>query len=258
LLFINKDMGYAQSSVFVYDPQSFSVVDVSPSLVSSAGGSLITISMHCGMPRYCKTNTDANLMMYLKLGSVVVSKCSSVVLLEQGILLKCIFAVPAVAVETSSRKRLEMDLIIPNITNIATLKVPLFVIRRIPRVISRNVSSSSIAFLNANGFAAVTFKYMSWDPSFRAELMLPSKKQVRLTTIAQRPQSSDTTLINFILPGIAVDESGIAAFIFEYFVVQESRFRGRFRYSARRLCTSFVLHPFSCPQNQGVASFSIS
>ena len=224
LLFVNKDMGHSQSSVFVYDPQSISVVGISPSLVSSAGGTIVTLSMHCGISSYCNGNTVGGLSMYLKLDSIVVSKCLSVVLLEQKFLLKCMFAAPAVAVETSSRKLVEMDLIIPNITNFKTLKVQLFVIRRMPRVIVCNISSSSIAFLTANGFAAVTFQYLSWNPSFRAELQLPSNKIVRLTTIAQRSQSADTTLINFMLPSIAAGESGKAAFIFESFGAQEVTF----------------------------------
>jgi cysteine-rich repeat protein len=213
LLIFHGHSEHSQHSVVVYDPQVFSVLSVSPSLVSSAGGSFVTLSIHCGTSSFCKSDKVSTLAMYIKLHSAVVSKCSSVTLTEQTSLLKCTFVAPALALETTSRKLVYLDLLISNFSS--TLQVPLYFIRRMPRVILCNVSSSSIAFINANRFASVTFQFLNWNPRFRAEIELPSAKLMRLATLAHVQESADTTLLSFLLPNINSEESGAASFIFQ-------------------------------------------
>jgi hypothetical protein len=213
---------YPLASVVVYDPQSISVLSVSPSLVNSAGGSLVTVSIHCGSSSICSDSKVVDgLEVYLKLGSNVVSNCSSLTLSSPDSL-KCTFAAPAVAVETSSRQLIVLDLHFAGLS--LTRQVSLIVIRRIPRVIFCNVSSFSSAFANANRFVALEFRHLAWNPNFRAVLELPSAKILHLTTIAQRPHSTDTTLIIFMLPQIAADETGTASFIFQTSGSQELTF----------------------------------
>jgi len=82
------------SEVYVYNASALSVINVSPSIVKSSGGSPVSVILFCGLGSVC--NSMIKHRISLQIESKTVSDCSNAVFLSSSLHIMCSFVAPAI------------------------------------------------------------------------------------------------------------------------------------------------------------------